>query len=39
LYDQLNDPNESINIAAQNPELLQKLLHLLEKGNTALYPD
>jgi len=39
LYDQLNDPNERINIAAQNPELLQKLLLLLEKGNTGLYAD
>lgn len=37
LYDQLKDPYESVNIAAENPELVQRLMPLLEKGNTGLY--
>ncbi len=37
LYDHSVDPNESKNIAKENPELLAQLLPLLEKGNTGLY--
>lgn len=37
LYDHLTDPLESINIAAENPEIVAELMLLLEKGNTGLY--
>ena len=37
LYDYLKDPNETKNIANDNPEVVQKLLPLLEKGNTGIY--
>lgn len=37
LYDHSVDPNESRNIAAENPKILADLMPLLEKGNTALY--
>lgn len=37
LYDHQTDPLESINIAAENPELVNRLMPLLEKGNTGLY--
>lgn len=37
LYDHQKDPLESINIAAKNPEIVKKLMPLLEKGNTGLY--
>lgn len=37
LYDHQTDPNENENIASQNPELVNKLLKELEKGNTGLY--
>ncbi|WP_296704836.1 sulfatase [Algoriphagus sp.] len=37
LYDHQNDPLETINIAADNPELVKSLMPLLEKGNTGLY--
>lgn len=37
LYDHENDPLETINVAAQNPDIVQKLMPLLEKGNTGLY--
>lgn len=37
LYDHLEDPFESKNIAAGQPRLVEKLLPLLEKGNTGLY--
>jgi len=37
LYDHLEDPNETKNIAETNPEILKQLLPLLEKGNTGLY--
>lgn len=37
LYDHRRDPYENYNIAAEHPELVQKLLPLLEKGNTGLY--
>jgi len=37
LYDHHNDPYESENIAPNNIELLEKLLPILEKGNTGLY--
>jgi len=37
LYDHKNDPNESKNIAQENPELVKKLMPIWEKGNTGLY--
>ncbi|MEB2777733.1 sulfatase [Algoriphagus sp. D3-2-R+10] len=37
LYDHQTDPLESVNIAAENPEIVAELLPLLEKGNTGLY--
>lgn len=37
LYDHVNDPFESKNIAAQNPKLVQELMPILEKGDTGLY--
>jgi arylsulfatase A-like enzyme len=37
LYDMQKDPNETKNIAAENPELVEQLLPLWEKGNTGLY--
>lgn len=37
LYDHENDPNETKNIAADNIEIVTRLLPLLEKGNTGLY--
>lgn len=37
LYDHQTDPLETINIAAENPEIVEKLMPLLEKGNTGLY--
>lgn len=37
LYDHKMDPLESKNIAADSIELVEKLLPLLEKGNTGLY--
>lgn len=37
LYDHQIDPQESKNVAAENPEIIKELLPLLEKGNTGLY--
>ncbi len=37
LYDHQNDPNETKNIAAEQPEIVNSLLPFLEKGNTGLY--
>ncbi len=37
LYDHLSDPNENKNIAKENPALVEKLMPVLEKGNTGLY--
>jgi len=37
LYDHQTDPNEAKNIAAEHPEIVEKLLPLWEKGNTGLY--
>ncbi|NOR76331.1 MAG: sulfatase-like hydrolase/transferase [Draconibacterium sp.] len=37
LYDHKNDPNETINIAAKNPEIVNMLLPILELGNNGLY--
>lgn len=37
LYDHKKDPWETQNIAKENPELVQKLMPLLEEGNTGLY--
>lgn len=37
LYDHLEDPFESKNIAADQPRIVEKLMPLLEKGNTGLY--
>ena len=37
LYDHLNDPLESNNIAKQAPDIVNELMPVLEKGNTGLY--
>ena len=37
LYDHNVDPNETINIAIDNPEIVKKLMPVLEKGNTGLF--
>lgn len=37
LYDHQTDPNETINIAAAHPDLVESLLPIWEKGNTGLY--
>lgn len=37
LYDEVNDSNETKNIAATNLELVPKLKELLELGNTGIY--
>lgn len=37
LYDHQTDPNETKNIAAEHPEIVNNLMPLLEKGNTGLY--
>jgi len=37
LYDHQNDTNETKNIAAEQPEIVDSLLPLLERGNTGLY--
>jgi arylsulfatase A-like enzyme len=37
LYDHLNDPQESVNIAKMEPEIVLELLPILDIGNTGLY--
>ncbi|HRP31802.1 MAG TPA: sulfatase [Agriterribacter sp.] len=37
LYDHRNDPFERENIAAKYPEIVERLMPLLERGNTGLY--
>lgn len=37
LYDHQEDPFESKNIAAENPNIVERLMPVLEKGNTGLY--
>jgi len=37
LYDHQTDPNETVNIAQQNPELVESLLPIWQKGNTGVY--
>lgn len=37
LYDHEKDPNETINIESESPELVNQLMPILEKGNTGLY--
>ncbi len=37
LYDHTTDPHENKNIAEANPEVVQKLMPILEKGDTGLY--
>ncbi len=37
LYDHQSDPDETKNIAAGDPEIVEKLMPLWEKGNTGLY--
>jgi choline-sulfatase len=37
LYDHQIDPNETKNIAAENPVLVKQLMPLWEKGNTGLF--
>ena len=37
LYNHATDPNETKNIASENPDIVEKLLPVLEVGNTGLY--
>ena len=37
LYDHQVDPNETKNIAPENPELVQQLLKIWERGNTGIF--
>ena len=37
LYDHKKDPFEKRNIAEEHPDIIKKLMPLLEKGNTGLY--
>ncbi len=37
LYDHQTDPNETRNIAAERPDVIETLLPLWEKGNTGLF--
>ena len=37
LYDHQNDPHESVNIANDNPEIIEELMPLLKKGNKGLF--
>lgn len=37
LYDHKSDPNETINIASENKEIVEKLMPILNKGDTGLY--
>ena len=37
LYDYLEDPFETKNLASDKPEIVKKLMPILEKGNTGLY--
>ncbi len=37
LFDHQTDPNETRNIAAEDPDIVEKLMPVLEKGNTGLY--
>ncbi len=37
LYNHKTDPNETKNVAAENSEIVKKLLPVLELGNTGLY--
>ena len=37
LYDHQKDPLESDNIAELNPDIIDKLMPVLERGNTGLY--
>jgi len=37
LYDHRIDPFESRNIASENPDIVRKLMPVLEKGNTGLF--
>ncbi|WP_215224879.1 sulfatase [Echinicola shivajiensis] len=37
LYDHRDDPNETVNIAQENPEIVEQLMPLWEQGNTGIY--
>lgn len=37
LYDHETDPNETKNMAAEKPEIVERLMPLWKKGNTGLY--
>lgn len=37
LFDHLNDPNETVNMASDHPEIVNELMPLWEKGNTFNY--
>lgn len=37
LYNHKTDPHENVNVAAENPKIVEELDVILEKGNTGLY--
>lgn len=37
MYDHINDPMETKNIANEQPEIVEQLLVQFEKGDTGLY--
>jgi arylsulfatase A-like enzyme len=39
LYDHQHDPHENRNVAAEQPEVVEKLMPLWEQGDTGLYAD
>jgi arylsulfatase A-like enzyme len=39
LYDHQVDPNETLNIAEDRPEIVERLMPLLKKGNTGIIQD
>ena len=39
LFDHKIDPNEALNIADENPEIVKQLLPLLNKGKTEMLPE
>ena len=37
LYDHVTDPNETVNIAEERPDVVERLMMLWDRGNTGLY--
>ena len=37
LYDYMEDPYETKNLASEKPGIVKELMPLLEKGNTGIY--